>query len=282
MTLGQSSPPGSPLGCEDSTFIVQTGTAAGSDYRVPPGGGVITEWSTRSWVKGSPDQILQLVLFGSDVSGDNVTFAGFTGFEHVASVEGFEAHSFKARVPASGGERLGLYSQAGSGTYTCVYLNSTGKADRIIWGKSAQPTIGAPPVLAGYGEVVRERIPVEAKLEPDADHDNFGDESQDLCPTDATTQGPCPRPDTLITKHPKAKTRNRKATFQFSSTVPGASFECQLDNGPILPCTSPYQAKVDKGKHSFAVRATIKGLTDASPATFKWKVTKKKRHRRHR
>jgi hypothetical protein len=33
---------------------------------------------------------------------------------------------------------------------------------------------------------------VQATVEPDADHDGFGDETQDQCPTDASTQGPCP------------------------------------------------------------------------------------------
>jgi uncharacterized repeat protein (TIGR01451 family) len=34
-------------------------------------------------------------------------------------------------------------------------------------------------------------IDVAASVEPDADHDGFGDETQDACPTDATTQGVC-------------------------------------------------------------------------------------------
>jgi len=34
-------------------------------------------------------------------------------------------------------------------------------------------------------------------LEPDADHDGFGDETQDQCPTHASTQGPCPPPPAL-------------------------------------------------------------------------------------
>jgi hypothetical protein len=34
-------------------------------------------------------------------------------------------------------------------------------------------------------------LQVQASVEPDADGDGFGDESQDLCPTQATTQGPC-------------------------------------------------------------------------------------------
>jgi hypothetical protein len=35
-------------------------------------------------------------------------------------------------------------------------------------------------------------VNISVVLEPDADHDGFGDETQDQCPTNATTQGPCP------------------------------------------------------------------------------------------
>ncbi len=283
LTIGELSPPGSQLGCNAGQVIVQTSTASRSDYRVPPGGGVITEWSARSWTKGSPDQFLQLVLAGSDVSDDKVTFEGLSGFERVVATESFAISSFKTRILVDGGERLGLYGQSGGGfTYTCAYGFSGGPANRIIFGNIPQPVIGGPPVVPASGQVLGERIPMEAKLEADADKDNFGDETQDQCPTDAATQGPCPVPpipDTSITKHPKTKTKNKKATFEFSSTVPGATFECQLDRGPFKVCTSPHQVKVGKGKHTFAVRATANGQTDASPATFQWKVKKKRPHR---
>jgi hypothetical protein len=40
-------------------------------------------------------------------------------------------------------------------------------------------------------------VQMNADIEPDADGDGYGDETQDLCPADATTQGVCPqRPDT--------------------------------------------------------------------------------------
>jgi hypothetical protein len=293
LTIGELTPPGSPLGCNAGSVIVQTSTASRSDYRVPPGGGVITEWSAQSWVGGA-DQFLQLVLAGSDVSDDKVTFEGLSEFERIPSSPKVTPFSFKTRIPVDGGERLGLYGQAGGGfTYTCAYGFSGGSANRIIWGNIPQPVIGGPPVVPANGEVLGERIPMEAKLEPDADKDNFGDETQDQCPTVATTQGPCPAPpvlpspqvlpapDTSITKHPKGKTKAGKATFRFTSTVPGSTFECQLDRGAFGACSSPYKVTVAPGRHSLAVRAIANGQTDASPATFKWKVENKP-PRRHR
>ncbi len=138
--------------------------------------------------------------------------------------------------------------------------------------------IGGPPAPATHGQFLSQRVPVEAVLEADADKDGFGDETQDQCPSDATTQGPCPVPDTVITKHPKTKTTKKTVTFRFSSPTPGATFECQLDAGPFRACSSPYLLRAGKGRHTFAVRATAGGQTDASAASAGWRVKKKQPH----
>ena len=53
----------------------------------------------------------------------------------------------------------------------------------------------APPLVDGQGargsNAVIGELLASADIEPDADHDGFGDETQDQCPTQATTQGPC-------------------------------------------------------------------------------------------
>ena len=85
-------------------------------------------------------------------------------------------------------------------------------------------------------------------------------------------------PNTTITKGPKDKTKKKTATFEFSSSEAGSTFECKLDNGPFQPCTSPHDVKVKKGKHTFEVRAKdAAGNVDGSPATDSWKVKKKKK-----
>jgi hypothetical protein len=55
-------------------------------------------------------------------------------------------------------------------------------------------------------------------IEPDADGDGFGDETQDQCPTNAATQGACPpgpvssTPAPLTTPHKKCKKHTRSAS----------------------------------------------------------------------
>ncbi len=56
---------------------------------------------------------------------------------------------------------------------------------------------------------------------------------------------------------------------------PVATFECKLDKGAFAPCTSPKTYKVKPGKHTFSVEAVAAAGTDATPATFSFKVKKK-------
>ena len=87
-------------------------------------------------------------------------------------------------------------------------------------------------------------------------------------------------PDTTITGQPKAKTKKKKATFEFTGTDARAvaSFECSLNGAPFTTCTSPLTVKGKKGKNRFEVRAKdAAGNVDPTPATDDWKVKKKKK-----
>jgi hypothetical protein len=93
--------------------------------------------------------------------------------------------------------------------------------------------------------------------------------------------GSNPIPDTLIASKPKAKTTNHSARIGFRSTLPGASFECSLDGAGYKSCVSPRVLHVGVGPHVFKVRSVASGgVTDPSPATVSWRVTKQKKHRR--
>jgi Ca2+-binding RTX toxin-like protein len=84
-------------------------------------------------------------------------------------------------------------------------------------------------------------------------------------------------PETMISEGPKDNTKKKQATFEFTSSEPGSTFECAVDGQSLkLPCTSPYTVKVKNGKHTFQVHATDPaGNADATPASDAWKVKKK-------
>ena len=68
--------------------------------------------------------------------------------------------------------------------------------------------------------------------------------------------------------------RGSTAVLRFTATVSRSKFECRLDAGPWLACSSPerYTALVD-GPHAFQVRAiSPSGKEDPTPARASWTV----------
>ena len=81
-------------------------------------------------------------------------------------------------------------------------------------------------------------------------------------------------PQTTIDSNPATPTASTSASFDFSSSEGGSTFECRIDGGAWGACTSPRTySSLSDGSHTFDVRATdVAGNTDGSPASFTWLV----------
>ena len=271
VTVGST--PASPADvgpCGGATLFVQDEDLAASSYAAPSGG-VVTSWSMMGRTGSTAPVKLKVVR---EDSPDIYTIIGTTAEETITAGV---LSTFPTRIEMRAGDRLALWFGSGV-TGPCYSTAAAGNTMKYQPGSHPEPALGeAYPTLT---PTTGAKLDVSVQLEPDADGDGFGDETQDGCPTIASVQQPCPVPETTITKAPrklKVKPRKKKtATFEFSSAA-GATFTCALDGAPALPCSSPFKAKVKKGPHTFEVVATSSvGIADPSPATATFKVKKKK------
>jgi uncharacterized repeat protein (TIGR01451 family) len=76
-------------------------------------------------------------------------------------------------------------------------------------------------------------------------------------------------PDTTITAGPTGTTTDSTPTFSFTATEAGSTFQCRVDGGAWVSCTSPFTTTVlADGSHTFEVRATdASGNADPTPAS---------------
>src|SRR5262249_4917280 len=81
-------------------------------------------------------------------------------------------------------------------------------------------------------------------------------------------------PNTTITASPPNPTNQRTGDFAFTSSELGSRFECRIDSGAFVACTSPFSTgTLAEGSHTFQVRAIdAAGNVDPTPASFTWVV----------
>jgi hypothetical protein len=136
----------------------------------------------------------------------------------------------------------------------------------------------APEILGPPGD---EHL-FNADVEPDADGDGYGDETQDECPTDASTQGACgddgaPPPDDGAPLNDfsfgKVKKNKRRGTAKLTVKVPGAG---QLDLAKTKKVKADDESAEDAGNEKLSIKPKGKAkkkLNDKGKAKVKANVT---------
>ncbi len=221
-----------------------------------PTTGVITHW--RLNVLGAPATETQRLKVVRELQ-EGFEVVGESAVETVAAAD----QGLATRVPVRRGDLLGSASQSGGSTYTCE-------------GQSNEDALsikeGDAPVGSTYGISIFEigqALPLRVTIEPDADGDGYGDETQDGCSTDASKQGPCflpPAPPVappLPTPHPLAVASAHKGSVTVKATTDVA--------GPVTVTGS---AKLGKGKGA-KLNGGTKTLAAGQQGSFTLKFTKR-------
>jgi hypothetical protein len=144
-----------------------------------PVSGVITAWKVNVIsVPTSFPQTLQVLRL--DTAAKIAHVVG----ETAATLTG-GANVIPARIPVQTGDRLAVAGPKPTGTLYCEVAETAtyGGYTGLVGAGSSSP----------YSEATGGvRVPAAATIEPDADGDGYGDETQDKCPQSAAVQAECP------------------------------------------------------------------------------------------
>jgi RTX calcium-binding nonapeptide repeat (4 copies) len=191
VSLGQT---GDPIrGCGSGAYLIQSATDGPPSYAVPSGPyGVITSWRFQGYSAGAGPGTGRLFVWRPTAAPNQFIYVDSTRPEIFV---GGVPTTFATRLPVQVGDILGMVAPE-----PCLLgLPGQPAGDQVRFFLSpAEPPKGSTQTTTGL--LPAERILIAANVEPDSDRDGFGDETQDQCPTNATTQGPCPEPPPPICK----------------------------------------------------------------------------------
>jgi hypothetical protein len=226
-----------------NTPVAPFSTVPGTPSYATPHG-VLTSWRFHSSTDASAGSV-RLKIFR--YLGPGLVFKVLAQ-SSLKTLDPDTAYDFKERIPVDQGDLIGLTAAGDAEVGITVpgtpqnQLAQFGGGD-IAPGQTGTATIAWPD----------KRPSVEATVESDLDNDGFGDDSQDKCPVDATTQGLCQF------SFGKVKRNKARGTAMLPVTVPGTGNLSLSGKGVVTQ-----QVAVSSGKHRAVASArTVKLLVKA-------------------
>jgi hypothetical protein len=162
-------------------------------------------------------------------------------------------NTYATRIPVLAGDHIGGSLGIGgeTGGLLCKTENAGDRAGLFATNPPSGSTAPLATEVAGY------QVPIVVSVEPDADNDGFGDETQDQCPQSAAIQTACPPVVLSTTK------QVRKGSVTIIVTASTAA-----------PVTVKGVVKLGKGKKA-TLNGGTKTLAPGVLGKFKLKFTKK-------
>jgi uncharacterized repeat protein (TIGR01451 family) len=188
VTIGQTT--GATDTCGSNQVLLQRSVNAAPSYTAPSSG-VVVSWSYLAHT-GNPNLTFKVYHATASVS---------TWFVRSASAErnpgagpnqvhanALNTFAESPGIPIQTGDVLGLTGRAGTGM-ACIDTLSDNDVLQVKNLPDPPPGAESP----GFnGQLTKLKLGVSAVIEPDADGDNFGDETQDGCPSDPAVHTACP------------------------------------------------------------------------------------------
>jgi hypothetical protein len=219
VTIGQTFTPNS--GCGGDTFFQQ---ASLTQPYSAPFSGVITSWAFQA--DSAPPPVKFKV--GRPIGGNDYTIIGASPSVNPTPDV---LNTNPTRISVQAGDQIGFFT----GTGNCAFEDAP--AGNLIVFFTADLSPGATTTFEQQDERL---LDVSAILEPDADNDGFGDETQDKCVGTAGAFNGCPNALTLG----KVKQKGTKPKLKVTATVPGAgTLSAGSPNDPVLAATAAKNLK---------------------------------------
>jgi hypothetical protein len=165
---------------EENFSLFQLASPSSGLPTASPATGVITQWRI-NLIPEVPFAVPQVLKVFRVTAPNTVQAVGESSPQQVVG----GSNTFNVRVPIQVGDRLGLFGPSPIGTLFC----GTGDSADVSGVVTGSAPLGSSNPFVSEEEV---RVPAIAVVEPDADNDGFGDETQDKCPQNAALQIPCP------------------------------------------------------------------------------------------
>jgi hypothetical protein len=151
-----------------------------------PTAGVATKWKVNTGLVLPPGFAISEKMRVLRPTGTPNQFQTIAESSPGIVVNGNGSNVFDTRIPVQAGDRFGAYAPEESSAV--LFCMTSSEAD-VIGAKKAD--VG-PGSTADYEPVTKIQLALSVTIEPDADGDGYGDETQDKCPQSAASHEPCP------------------------------------------------------------------------------------------
>lgn len=193
-----------------------------------PSSGVVTSWRVRVGTDTAP------IRLRAGTMGAGTVYVGGNASDVVTPPTNAVSPSYPSHMPIAAGEQLGL-ELYGPTTVLNIYPGAGPIGGVWRTAQTLSPGVGAAGTYDGNTPVTAAtngglELLVNATIEPDADGDNFGDESQDPCPAVKGVYDGCvnaaPPPAATAAQAPeitlgKVKLNRKNGSAKMTVTVPG-------------------------------------------------------------
>lgn len=256
--------------------IVDTNAFPTLTYKVPLGGGVITQWQTRPNADQGQQATLKVIRDSGGTVGSSDTVLASSALQ---SLTPGVVNSFATRISVSGGDAIGYGVPAGSQTQAC-YETQTNSNNGVKAGPDPSPGTN----LVIDNDSTQRRLNLTATVEPDGDRDGFGDDSQDRCRGAAGANSGCPagtaptNPGGSDTTKPTLG-RLSFARSSFAAASSGSAFTTQRKKKRKPPVGSKLSFNLTEAS---SVRFTAERKTTGRRVSRKCKTRTRKNRRKPR